>query len=134
MGYTLNLTARLRPTVLAGGAALVAAGVMVLAATWAAAAIEARTARAITSRLLADGITWASVTTDGLRVNLSGLAPNEAARFRAVNIAGGLVDAGRIRDGFEVTAVGAIAPPRFSVEVLRNADEISLIGGIISSC
>ncbi len=102
--------------------------VMVLAATWAAHAIEGRTARAITSRLLAEGITWASVTTDGLRVNMSGTAPNEAARFRAVNIAGGLVDAGRIRDGFEVTAVGAIQPPRFSVEVLRNTDEISLIG------
>ena len=119
---------RLRPAILAGGAATVAAIVMVLAATWAAQAIEARTARAITSRLLADGITWASVTTDGLQVRMSGTAPNEAARFRAVNLAGGIVDAGRIRDGFEVAAVGAIQPPRFSVEVLRNTDEISLIG------
>jgi len=119
---------RLRPAIVAGTAATCAALVMVLAATWAASAIESRTARAITSRLMADGITWASVTTDGLRVHMSGLAPNEAARFRAVNIAGGIVDAGRIRDGFEVAAVRAIEPPRFSVEVLRNTDEISLIG------
>jgi OOP family OmpA-OmpF porin len=123
-----DLPDRLRPALLAGGAAACAAAVMVLAATWAAHAIEGRTARAITSRLLAEGITWASVATDGLRVNLSGTAPNEAARFRAVNIAGGIVDAGRIRDGFEVAAVGAIEPPHFSVEVLRNTDEISVIG------
>ena len=128
-----SVPARLRPALLAGAAATSAAVVMVLAASWAAAAIEARTARAITSRLLADGITWASVITDGLQVNLSGLAPNEAARFRAVNIAGGLVDAGRIRDGFEVAAVRAIQPPRFSVEVLRNSDEISLIGLVPSA-
>ena len=136
MGFKLPvpyLPTRLRPAVVAGVAATGAAIVMVLAATWAAAAIEARTARAITSRLMADGITWASVTTDGLRVNLSGTAPNEAARFRAVNLAGGIVDAGRIRDGFEVAAVGAIEAPRFSVEVLRNADEISLIGLVPSA-
>ncbi|MGQ0565552.1 MAG: OmpA family protein [Gemmobacter sp.] len=101
---------------------------MVGAATWAAQAIEARTARAIASRLMAEGITWASVTTDGLQVHLSGLAPNEAARLRAVNLAGGIIDAGRIRDGFEVAAARAFEPPRFSVEVLRNSDEISVIG------
>ena len=119
---------RLRPAVLAGGAAAAAVLVMVLVATWAAFAIEARTARAVTSRLITEGITWASVTTDGLQVRMSGTAPDEAARFRAVNVAGAIVDAGRIRDRFEVAAARAIAPPRFSVEVLRNTDEISLIG------
>ena len=124
MGNKLHMPVRLRPALLAGGAAIAAACVMIGAATWAASAIEARTARAITSRLLADGITWASVSTDGLRVNMSGTAPNEAARFRAVNLAGGIVDAGRIRDGFEVAAVGAIVPPRFSVEVLRDRKSV----------
>ena len=124
----LTLPHGLRPAFIAGGAALFAAFFMVLTATWAVYAIESRTARAITSQLLADGITWAAVSTNGLQVQMSGTAPNEAARFRAVNIAGGVVDAGRIRDGFEVAAVRALQAPRFSVEVLRNADEISLIG------
>lgn len=120
--------ARLRPAILAGSAASGAVLLMALVATWAAFAIESRTARAITSRLITEGITWASVATDGLQVRLSGTAPDEAARFRAVNVAGAIVDAGRIRDRFEVAAARAFAPPRFSVEVLRNTDEISLIG------
>ncbi|HSF63643.1 MAG TPA: OmpA family protein, partial [Paracoccaceae bacterium] len=126
------LTARLSPgarqTVLALAAAATAAGVAALAATWAVGAIEARTVAAVKSRLLAEGILWAGVSADGMQIHLTGTAPNEAARFRAVNLAGGVIDAGRIRDGVDVPALRAIEPPRFSVEILRNLDGISLIG------
>lgn len=117
-----------RSTLRAGAAATLALGLLSLVAWWGAIAIENRTVAAIKSRLLGDGITWASVSADGLQIRLDGTAPNEAARFRAVNLAGGVVDAGRIDDRLDVTALRAIEAPRFSVEVLRNGDGVSLIG------
>lgn len=73
-------------------------------------------------------IDWVTVNADGLHLDLTGTAPNEAARFRALNIAGGIIDAARIRDGMEVPPDKAIEAPRFSVEMLRNDDGIQLIG------
>jgi OOP family OmpA-OmpF porin len=107
-----------------GGAALVAALI-----SWSLAyAVESRSVAAVTSRLLAEGYTWAEVSADGLQVRLSGTAPDEAMRFRAVNLAGTVVDSGRLRDDFDVTPAQSIEPPRFSVEMLRNDDGIQLIG------
>lgn len=94
----------------------------------AALVIENRSAKVVTTRLLGDGITWASVAADGLQVHLSGTAPNEAARYRAVNLAGAEVEASRIRDDLQVAAVRKVEAPRFSVEMLRNDDGIQLIG------
>lgn len=102
--------------------------VMVGVAAAAALVIERRSENVISTRLAEERIDWISVDTDGLQVILTGTAPNEAARFRAVNIVGSIVDASRIRDGLEVTPASAIAAPRFSVEMLRNDDGIQLIG------
>ena len=105
------------------------AAVIAFAGAWGLAKIvEVRTAAAVTSRLLAEGYTWAHVETDGLIVALSGTAPNEALRFSAMNLAGGVVDSGRLRDGFAVTPAQSVAAPHFSVEMLRNDDEVQLIG------
>ena len=90
--------------------------------------VEARSAALVTSRLLAEGYTWANVQADGLVVSLSGTAPNEAMRFSAMNLAGGIVDSGRLRDGFEVVPTQVIAAPRFSIEMLRNENDMQLIG------
>ncbi|MDN5785687.1 OmpA family protein [Pseudorhodobacter sp.] len=118
----------LRKTVLTIAAVLVAGLLASLGAWWSALAIERRSAAAVTSRLLSDGITWATVEANGLQVRLIGTAPNEAARFRVVNMAGSVVQASRVRDELDVTAMRAIAAPRFSLEILRNDDGISLIG------
>ena len=118
----------LRKTVLTVAAVLVAAFLASLGAWWSALAIESRSAAAVTSRLLSEGITWASVESNGLQVRLNGIAPNEAARFRVVNMAGTVVQSSRVRDQLEVTAMRAIEAPRFSLEILRNDDGISLIG------
>ena len=110
-------------------AAFVLAAIMAVGIAWICAlAIETRSAHAVTSRLMTEGYTWANVSADGLQVHLNGTAPNETARFRAVNLAGTIVDSGRLRDGFEVTPAQSITPPRFSVEMLRNDDGIQLIG------
>ncbi len=110
-------------------AAFSGAGVVAVLAAWASAlVIESRSEQAVTSRLLDAGITWATVESDGLQLHLLGTAPNEAARFRAVNLAGSVIDASRVRDMLDVTPVKAIEAPKFSVEMLRNDDGIQLIG------
>lgn len=122
------LTTQARQRLWAALAMGIALCLMALTAWWAVLAIEARTTAAIRSRLMTDGMTWASVSANGLAVHLDGTAPDEAARFRAVNLAGGIVDANRIRDGLAVAALRAVKPPEFSVEILRNSDGLSLIG------
>ena len=118
----------LRQVLLPVAAVSLAAMLAGLGAWWAAVAIEDRSAAAVRSLLLADGITWATVEADGLQIRLTGTAPNEAARFRAVNMIGTVVQAARVRDELDVTAMSGVQAPRFSVEMLRNDDGISLIG------
>lgn len=117
-----------RQGLLAAMAFALAALLAVLVAWLASIFTENRSAAAVTSRLLTEGYTWAHVEADGLQVTLTGTAPNEAARFRAVNLAGAIVDSARVRDGFDVTPARAVEAPRFSVEMLRNDDGIQLIG------
>ncbi len=75
-----------------------------------------------------EGMTWAEVQADGLQVTLAGIAPTEAIRFAALSTAGSIVDAARVIDEMEVEAAAAIAPPRFSAEILRNDAGFSIIG------
>ncbi|MFN7222838.1 MAG: OmpA family protein [Paracoccaceae bacterium] len=112
-----------------GAAAFAVAAIVATFAAWASAVvIEARSAQAVTSKLLDAGITWATVETDGLQLHILGTAPNEAARFRAVNLAGTVIDSSRVRDMLDVAPAKAIEAPKFSVEMLRNDDGIQLIG------
>ena len=71
---------------------------------------------------------WAHVDTDGLQVHLSGTAPTEAARFRALSVAGTVVDADRLIDRMDVADAAQLKAPDFTIEILRNGDGISLIG------
>jgi len=118
----------LPPRLIAPAAFAAAAGLAVLAAGWAAQAIESRTGAEVQSLMTREGLSWVDVATDGLQVRLTGTAPTEALRFRAVNLTASLVEAGRIRDRMDVTPPQTIKAPRFSVELLRNNNGISLIG------
>ncbi len=119
----------LRKAALSAPIAFIAAGLLsLLTAYGAVLLIERLSAQGVKSMLLTEGITWADVTTDGLQVHLIGIAPNEAARYRVVNLVGAQVDSARIRDDLEVTAVKAVEAPRFSLEILRNDDGIQIIG------
>ncbi len=119
---------RLSHTTLALLAFLLAAAVMVVVAYGSALMIEQRTQGVVTARLAEQQIDWITVQSDGLQVHLAGTAPNEAARFRAVNMVGALVDSSRIRDGLDVTPASAIKAPDFSVQMLRTDDGVQLIG------
>lgn len=117
------------PPSLLSTAAFVGGGLVAIVTAWVGVTvIENRSESVVRSRLLTEGITWAEVRASGLQVRLIGTAPNEAARFRVVNLAGSVVDSARVRDRLDVTPMRAIEAPRFSVEMLRNTDGISLIG------
>ncbi|MEO8242042.1 MAG: OmpA family protein [bacterium] len=114
--------------VLALAAFVLAAGVALSLSWTLARAVEVRSSAVVTTRLLAEGYTWAKVDTDGLIVSLSGTAPTETLRFSALNLAGSVIDASRLQDNLDVEPAKIIAAPRFSVEILRNDDEVQLIG------
>ena len=110
-------------------AAFAGAGVLAALIAWGGAVvIERLSVSAVHSRMLTEGITYVEVQADGLQVHLLGTAPNEAARYRVVNLVGSMIESSRIRDKMEVTPVKAVEAPRFSLEMLRNDDGIQLIG------
>ena len=100
----------------------------VVAAGFAVSAIEDGSRHAVRDRLDSDGMHWAEVHTDGLQVFLAGTAPTEAERFKALSLAGTVVDAARVIDQILVEDAADIAPPKFAIEILRNDRGISLIG------
>ena len=116
--------------------AILFAVAVLAAAVWAAweiagratAWFEGATAAELDGALDAAGLDWAQIATDGLKVTLSGAAPDETGRFRAHEIVRQIVPEGRITDATTVAAAAPLAPPAFALELLRNEDEISLIG------
>ena len=90
--------------------------------------VEDASADQVARIMRSDGQDWAQVAVDGLQVRLTGTAPDEATRFRALSLAGKVVDAARVRDGMAVDPGKPVEPPRFSIEILRNDAGISLIG------
>ena len=96
-------------------------------------ALERVVTRDISAALAAEGLDWPNVTADGLLVTLTGEAENEAERFRALGTASSIVAAERVIDAMSVRPSVAIAAPRFSLEVLRNGDDVSIIGLVPAS-
>lgn len=105
-----------------------AAGLCILVASFAVEVIEDHSRQSVRDTLDLEGLTWTEVDANGLQVFLAGTAPTEATRFKALSIAGTVVDAARLIDQMLVEDSVDIAPPRFSVEILRNDSGISLIG------
>jgi len=105
-----------------------AAAVSLVAANFSVKLIEETSEIGVRQALDNAEMPWAEVEADGLQVTLEGIAPNEARRFAALSMAGTIVDAARVIDNMEVEATAAIAPPRFSAEILRNDAGISVIG------
>lgn len=99
-----------------------------VASTFLAGAVERGTETSVRHALDSDGFDWTEVEAQGLQVILAGTAPDEAARFSAMSTVGGVVDAARIINEMDVVPAREIAPPRFSVEILRNEGGISAIG------
>lgn len=88
---------------------------------------ENRTEAQIASVLSAQEVDWMVVEADGLRVRLSGFAPDEGSHLHALEAIGGIIGEARLRDTIQITRAEP-DPPRFSLEILRNDAQISLIG------
>lgn len=95
--------------------------------------VEKRTLAAVAGALVSNDHAWTSVHVDGLRVELTGKAPDEATRFRALTVANGIVDAERITDSMDVVDAAVIKAPEFSIEILRNVTGVTIIGLIPAS-
>ena len=110
-----------------------AAVLSTVAAMFSADLIEETSRSSVKSALEDKNLMWANVHAEGLQVFLTGTAPTEADRFRAISTAGSIVDAARVIDNMHAKATADLAPPRFSVELLRNDAGIQLIGLIPAS-
>lgn len=119
---------RLSTTLIPVIAFVIAAAASVLGARVSVAVVEDRSVDAVQDELVLQGHDWAQVLGDGLQVILEGEAATEAMRFRAMSVAGSMVDAARVIDNMSVTDRAAIAAPDFAIEILRNDSGVSLIG------
>ncbi|KCV80821.1 OmpA-like protein [Actibacterium atlanticum] len=119
---------RLAPNLIALSAIVIAALLALLTAVLASHLIEARAESEIHSALARESITWAQADADGLQVHMTGTAPTEALRFRALTITGTIVDAARVLDEMEVTPAKPFEAPEFKLELLRNETGVSMIG------
>ncbi len=111
----------------------VSAALSMVGAGFAVSKIEDASELAVRRALNLQGHDWAEVESDGLRVVLTGIAPDEATRFNALTAAGTEVDTSRVIDEMEVAPTADLTPPRFSVEILRNDSGISIIGLVPAS-
>lgn len=103
------------------------------AAFWGAAGliaseVENRTEVEVRRVLLRDGYDWVRPQADGLRLILTGTAPDEVARFRLLAAMAGAAPHARIVDELSVAQRQTFTPPDFEVEILRNDDGLSLMG------
>lgn len=119
---------RNRPFLVNAGVLALAVGILSGTAFVAARVIEDRTEAAVNARLAGAGMTWITAEADGLRLNLAGTAPDEVARFRALNLVASVIDASRIHESLDVAPTTDILAPHFSLEMLRNDDGVQLIG------
>ena len=124
---------RFLPYALMSVAFVAAAIIAFSAASFAVRGIEQVVERDARDALASENLDWAQVSTDGLLLTLSGEAPSEAVRFRALSAVGGVVAAERVIDDMSVTPSTDIAAPRFSMEVLRNKLDVSMIGLVPAS-
>lgn len=90
--------------------------------------LEHDTEARISSSLKAAGLDWAEARGDGLLVHLTGTAPSESGRIKALETTARIVDGARIRDTISVVRSDGNEVPDFSLEILRNGEELSLIG------
>ena len=114
--------------VLTAGAFAVAAVVSVGGASLSVRATERLLLNESRAALTEAEMDWPDIQVDGLLVTMNGQASTEAERFRALGIVSAVVGAERVIDRLSVAPSIAIAAPQFSVEMMRNGLDVSLIG------
>ena len=95
--------------------------------------IERHTVRNLATLLNEAGETWATVRADGYQIIVGGLAENEATRYRTLQLINENINQNRVYDITKVSQPDGLQPPKFSLEILRNVERVSLIGLIPTS-
>lgn len=105
------------------------AALLALLMAWVSVGVIERVSKTAVDRvLMLEGLDWAQVEADGLQVVMTGTAPDEPTRFKAMSAASGEVESSRVIDLMQVPRPEAIVAPTFSIEILRNGAGISMIG------
>nr|WP_253948992.1 OmpA family protein [Mangrovicoccus sp. HB161399] len=110
--------------VILGLAAGGAYGISLLAVDY----VEDRNGSEVRAALAAEGLDWAEASPDGMQIVLGGTAPDEAARFRALTVAGRTANPAHVRDHMEVAEPEDMPELTYEVEILRNGDSVLLHG------
>lgn len=95
--------------------------------------VERHTVRKLVTLLNEAGESWATVRADGFQIIVGGLAKDEATRFRTLQLISGNINESRVNDRTSVSQPDGLQPPKFSLEILRNVERVSLIGLIPTS-
>ncbi len=90
--------------------------------------IEARNARIATAALVAAGQDWAVIEADGTRISLSGTAPGEGARFRAIDVVRSLYDEDNVEEDIVLADAADLPPEPVRIELLLTPDQITALG------
>ena len=104
-----------------------------LVATLAVSSVEEDTQARVSAAFQAAGIDWAAANSNGLRVELTGTAESESSRVRMLESVAQVVNTSRIVDETKVERLQVDEAPTFSLEILRNGRDLSLIGLIPGS-
>lgn len=119
---------RLQSLLYIAAACVGSAGAAWLVATFAVASVEADTEARTEQSFQAAGIDWATATANGLRLELTGTAESESSRVRMLETVAQVVNTSRIVDQTKVERLQKVEAPNFSLEILRNERDLSLIG------
>ncbi|WP_417601160.1 OmpA family protein [Pararhodobacter oceanensis] len=117
-----------KPLIASIAAFVLAVALALIVALLLAAGLERRSAQALAQAFDAADLPWVEVEVDGLQAALSGTAPTESDRIRALRVAGTVVDAARVSDSIEVPVSNAVVTPVFRIEMMRDRSDISVIG------
>ncbi len=109
------------------GLAAGAAGA-VAAAVWLVEMLEARNQTRVVTALEEVGVDWATVATDGMVARVSGIAPDEVARFHALKAAGTAINPAFLADAMTVAPPADLPPPAFRLELLRAGPNVTAVG------
>ena len=90
--------------------------------------IQVQTGQAVGNALSAAGQDWAEVEADGLSVALSGTAPSEAAKFRALDVAEAVVARDNITDMIVLADAAIAVPDPLTLDILLTGDLVTLLG------
>ncbi|MFL2788102.1 MAG: hypothetical protein ACJZ8U_04045, partial [Paracoccaceae bacterium] len=89
---------------------------------------EAKTLRLLEKETSDSELSWLNISIDGTSVLVSGTAPNEAGRFKAITLVSSTINSALITDKIEIKKDIILPKLDYTLELLRDDDDITLLG------